>query len=399
MLNSEVPSKVLAYVGAIASDLHNGAFDPKRWYEELEKGFLDYLESLIVLDFVVITGDFFDTKISMNSDHATYALKFLTKLLKICEKKNAKCRIIKGTESHDNKQLEIFKVLYRSTKCDFKVIQTVEDEWLFDDLHVLYIPEEYMSDMNEYYKEYFAKTYDMIFGHGMINQVLHIATNQESEVTMSKAPIFKTNELFAICKGPIFFGHIHKDIVIDNKFYYVNSFSRWSFGEEEDKGFRMCFYSPVTGKYRVEYIVNKLARRFDTITVDCGSPDFNKTEKEQIEYLMKLVDTFIIDYLRLEINIPEDYPNPNLFTKMLNEVFSKFKNIKLKINNNSKLRQKKEIEEKVNILLEKYGFIFNKSISYEEKLSRFIKEKYGRNIPVDKIRQYLFEGISAKGEN
>ena len=44
----------------------------------------------------------------------------------------------------------------------------------------------------------------------------------------------------------------------------------------------------------------------------------------------------------------------------------------------------------MNVLLEKYGFIFDKTIDYDIKIARFIQEKYGRNISVEKIRDYIF---------
>lgn len=385
-----------AYVGAILSDPHNGAFDAKQWFYELDEGFLEYIDKLPILDFVTITGDFFDTKISVNSEHARYALKFLSKLIKICASKNAKLRIIKGTESHDNKQLEMFDGLRSVSPCDFKVIHTVEKEWLFDDLHVLYIPEEYMENKDEYYAEYFNDTYDIVFGHGLVDKALFIASMQESEITRSQAPVFKVDELHCICRGPIYFGHVHRPMKI-NRFRYVGSFSRWAFGEEEDKGFIMVYYTPDgKGEYVDEFIVNKLARRFDTVKIEYTSSIFDKPEKEQVEYLIKLANSLLVDYLRLEVNIPEDYPNPMLLTNMINEAFSKYNRIKLKINNNSKLRQKKEVEEKVNLLLDRYGFIFDKSKQPEEKISEFIRIKYGRNIGVEKIRSYLHEEITSR---
>jgi DNA repair exonuclease SbcCD nuclease subunit len=381
-----------AYIGAILSDPHSGAFDAKQWYHELKEGFIKDIEKLTILDFLVITGDYFDTKISANSEHAKYALKLLTKLLKICAEKNTKFRIIKGTESHDNKQLEMFDGLRGVANCDFRVIHTVEAEWLFEDMHVLYIPEEYMENKEEYYKEYFSDTYDYIFGHGLVDKAVFLAATQESEATRSQAPIFKTDDLQTICKGPIYFGHIHKPLQV-GRFRYVGSYSRWAFGEEEDKGYIMTYYTPLTGDYTDEFIVNNNARRFDTVKIEYTSTVFNKNEREQIEYMLELAHTLTVDYLRLEINIPEEYPNPMLLTNMINEAFNKYNKVKLKINNNSKLRQKKETEDKVNQLLDKYGFIFDKDTEPEEKLVEYIKIKYGRNIPLVKMRQYLFEEI------
>jgi DNA repair exonuclease SbcCD nuclease subunit len=384
-----------AYIGAVLSDPHAGAFDPNQWYDELNKGFLNYIDKLEILDFLVITGDYFHTKISANSEYAKYALKFLTRVLKICAEKNTKFRIIKGTESHDNKQLEMFDGLRGVANCDFRVIHTVEKEWLFEDMHVLYIPEEYMEDKDEYYKEYFEDTYDYVFGHGLVDKAVFIAATQESETTRSQAPIFKTDELHAICKGPIYFGHIHKPMLV-GRFRYVGSYSRWAFGEEEDKGFLMTYYTPESSDYIDEFIVNKNARRFDTVKIEYTSTVFNKTEKEQMEYLLKLASSLVVDYLRLEVNIPEEYPNPMLLTNMLNETFSKYSKVKLKINNNSKLRQKKETEEKVNKLLDMYGFIFDKSIEPDEKIVEYIKIKYQRNIPIERMRMYLHDEILAR---
>jgi DNA repair exonuclease SbcCD nuclease subunit len=393
-------AKKFAYVGAVLSDIHNGAFDAKQWYMELEEGFLKHIEKLSVLDFVVLDGDFFHTKVSANSDHAKFALKFLTRLLKICGKKNAKLRIIKGTESHDNRQLELFDGMDSVAECDFKIFHTVADEWLFEDLHVLYVPEEYMEDMDEYYKDYMGEDaqYDYVFGHGVVDKAAFLAVTQESEETRSQAPIFKVAKLHEICKGPIYFGHIHKPFLLD-RFRYVGSYSRWAFGEEEDKGFIMTYYTPVTSEYKDEFIINENVRTFNTVKIEYTSTVFNKPEMEQINYLMDIADNLKSDYLRFEINIPETYPNPMLLTNMLKEAFHKHSRVKLKINNNSKLRQKQETEDKINKLMDQFSFIFAKSTSIEEKVSVFVKLQYGRNIPVDKMRYYLFEDIiSSKGE-
>jgi DNA repair exonuclease SbcCD nuclease subunit len=384
------------YVGIVLADTHAGAFDADQWYKELEVGVLDYVNKLAILDFLIISGDFFDTKISLNSEHAKNALRFLTKLLKVCGKKGAKVRILKGTESHDNKQVELFDILYSNTECDFKVIHSVEKEMLFEDMNVLYIPEEYMTNKDEYYEEYFNDTYDMIFGHGMVDKAAFVALTQESEATMSKAPIFKTEDLEMICKGPIYFGHIHKRMEF-GRFRYINSFSRWAFGEEDDKGYYLVAYTPSTGEFTEEYILNKLARQFNTVKIDYRSPIFSQTEKDQVDYLVQIVESLKIDFIRLEIHIPEEYPNSKLLVTMINEVFSNYKHVKLKINNNGKLKQEKETEQKINLLLEKFGFIFDKGITYEDKISRYIKTKYARNISPERVKHYLFEGIS-KGD-
>lgn len=382
------------YEGIIISDIHCSAFDAKIWYDELDKEFLEPLQEREKLDFVVITGDLFHGKISINSQYAKMVMKFLLKLIAICKDKDAKLRIIKGTESHDNYQLDVIEILFRKSDCDLKIIHTVETEWLFEDMQVLYLPEEYIPDMKEYYGEYFKNTYDMVFGHGMINEVAHIAVGQESEETMSRAPIFNVNELISISKGPIFFGHIHKQITYKDQFFYVNSFSRWAFGEEGDKGYYQCTYSPSTTEYDTKYIVNKSARRFDTLSI---VPEINKPIDEQVNYIVKLANSLVIDYLRVTLEIPEEYENPGLITTMINEVFASHRKIKVKIVNHSKVKKKREMEEKITKLLNNYGFIFDKTLTRLEKLQRYIEKKYGRNISLDRLSSYVGEDV-VKGE-
>lgn len=382
------------YIGAVISDIHFGAMPAQRLFDELDKGFLKYLKSLKILDFVVIDGDLFDNKLNLNSEHVKYAFIFLRKLMEICVSHNTKLRIIKGTEFHDNKQLDVLK-FFSNFNVDFKIFETVDNEELFPNFNVLYIPEEYMADKKEYYKDYFNKEYDMIFGHGLMNEVAFVAKNQESEVTMQKAPIFKSEELLNICKGPIFFGHIHKSQCIKDSIYYVGSYSRWVYGEEEPKGFMMCGYTPHTGKFEVEFIENKLAPEYNTIIIDYNSAFYRDDADHQLDYIIRMVNNLKVDRIRIIFNIPEDYENPILLTNLINDVFSKYKNIKIIINNNSKeMKKKREMEEKIKTLLTKYDFIFNKAISPEEKLSRFIKLKYNKDISIENMRNYLYQKIN-----
>ena len=382
-----------AYVGVVISDIHFGVLKPMELYNQLKESFLDYIDNLVILDFIIITGDLFDSKISLNSDHAKVAIQFMKRIIEIAKKKNTKIRIIKGTESHDNKQLDVLDIFYKNEDVDFKIINTVSDEYLFENMRILYVPEEYIENKDDYYKDYFSQTYDMIFGHGLVNEVVFVASKQESELTMSKAPIFKTEDLLNICKGPIFFGHIHTPQVIKERFFYVGSFSRWCFGEEEDKGFYLVSYVPEKGKFKAEFIKNKLAKTYNTVRIDETSALFKENVDKIIDNMITFINTFNADYLRFVVSIPEDYENPLLLSNMLNEIFSKFSNVKLVINNTNKLKQKKNVEEKINLLLEKYGFIFDKNIPHEEKISRFLKIKYNKNIPVNKLRDYLYQQI------
>ena len=377
----------MKYKGVMIADIHFGALPVERLYNELEI-FLDFIEKKS-LDFIVILGDWFDKKINLNSKDAKYSTVFFERICQICIDNDIKLRIIQGTESHDNSQLEVLEILAKNKPVDFKVFYEVEEEELFPDFNVLYVPEEYINSIDEKYGKYMNKKYDMIFGHGMIQEVKFAALIQSSETTMKKAPIFKSKMLCDMCYGPIFFGHIHTKDIFNDRLYYVGSYSRWKFGEEEDKGFYYVKYENDTKEFEAKFIVNDKAMKYDTIEIYEKESGFYKLNTEnQIKYIQNLIQSFEYDFLRLQFYISQGYENENLLINMINESFGKYKNLKLDFKVNSKIKSKREVEEKINLLLDKYGFIFDNKIDTYKKINKFILEKYNKDISVEKIKEY-----------
>ena len=377
----------MKYKGVMIADIHFGALPVERLYNELEI-FLDFIEKKS-LDFIVILGDWFDKKINLNSKDAKYSTVFFERICQICIDNDIKLRIIQGTESHDNSQLEVLEILAKNKPVDFKVFYEVEEEELFPDFNVLYVPEEYINSIDEKYGKYMNKKYDMIFGHGMIQEVKFVALIQSSETTMKKAPIFKSKMLCDMCHGPIFFGHIHTKDIFNDRLYYVGSYSRWKFGEEEDKGFYYVKYENDTKEFEAKFIVNNKAMKYDTIEIYEKESGFYKLNTEnQIKYIQNLIKSFEYDFLRLQFYIPQGYENENLLINMINESFGKYKNLKLDFKVNSKIKSKREVEEKINLLLDKYGFIFDNKLDTYTKINKFILEKYNKDISVEKIKEY-----------
>ena len=377
----------MKYKGVMIADIHFGALPVERLYNELEI-FLDFIEKKS-LDFIVILGDWFDKKINLNSKDAKYSTVFFERICQICIDNDIKLRIIQGTESHDNSQLEVLEILAKNKPVDFKVFYEVEEEELFPDFNVLYVPEEYINSIDEKYGKYMNKKYDMIFGHGMIQEVKFAALIQSSETTMKKAPIFKSKMLCDMCYGPIFFGHIHTKDIFNDRLYYVGSYSRWKFGEEEDKGFYYVKYENDTKEFEAKFIVNNKAMKYDTIEIYEKESGFYKLNTEnQIKYIQNLIQSFEYDFLRLQFYIPQGYENENLLINMINESFGKYKNLKLDFKVNSKIKSKREVEEKINLLLDKYGFIFDNKLDTYMKINKFILEKYNKDISVEKIKEY-----------
>jgi hypothetical protein len=71
------------------------------------------------------------------------------------------------------------------------------------------------------------------------------------------------------------------------------------------------------------------------------------------------------------------------------------KNVKIQIIENSKVKLDKELREKVNLLMDKYNFIFDKSVGYDEKIQEYIKLKTGKEISLERIRS-LISGNAVK---
>ena len=384
-----------SYVGAILSDIHWGAFSGNRLYDELQI-FINYIKDCKILDFIVITGDYYDEKLYLNGIPANLSLKFFKELLEICKEKNTKLRMIKGTRSHDIDQLKLLYNLNINNEVDFKIYDKVDDEYLFENLHVLYIPEEYVDNMDDYYKDYLNddKLYDLIFYHGLVEDNAFVGISQESEKTHKKAPIFKTERLLDCVKGCVMAGHDHTPKIIKERYYNVGSYSCWAHGEEENKGFYMLNYNPKNGNFTTEFIINTKRQRFLTIKITEDSDFFkSKDLKESLDYLMSINENMTFDNLRFVIYIPDDFEDNDLLVNGIKSTFARYKDVKVVFKNLKSEKQNIKMEETINLLKQKYWFLFEKEMPYEENISRFIKITYNKDIDIDFIRNTLYTSV------
>lgn len=375
----------------VVGDIHFGYYPPELLYKEFQL-IIDTINNNDI-DCVIIAGDYYDTKLSMASAHSVYSIKAFSDLIKTCEELNIKVRQIKGTNSHDpENQLKNLAQIANSSKCDYRLILTVDEEELFPGMNVLYIPEEYMEDSKEYYKEYFNKKYQLVFGHGMFEETNFSSKNKYQN--MKKYPVFNSKEMEELCEGPIVFGHIHTAQRIRNRIQYTGSLVRSRFGEEEAKGFYLVDFDEETKESNFEFIENEITMRYDTIEVKSDNSVFSLLINEQINYFKNLVNTYKKDYLRIKVNIPEDMLNSAAFIDNMNIVFNDIKNVKLQLIENSKVKLDKELKEKVNLLMDKYNFIFDKSVGYDEKIREYIKLKTGKEISLERIRSMISGNIN-----
>ena len=366
---------------ATLADVHFNAVKPDKLYEQLNSIFLGYLKTH-ELDMVVIAGDFYHSIVSFNSYSAKLSMEFMSNLLAVATYRGIRyIRIIKGTSSHDNNQLENFRIFEKREDINLRIFDTVAEEEI-DGYRILYLPEEYMKNVDEFYSDYFSQTYDVIFGHGMFRETAFAASKQESAITLSKAPVFDSKKMCEICKGPIIFGHIHTRCSIRDKITYVGSFSRWVYGEESPKGFLVTLIKD-DGTFANEFIENTLAERYDTVVIT-DIHEYNDNPEKFVNEMKVLLK----DHLRITVILSGEHDYAYI-TSFLREYYSKKPEYKLQIVDKTEVIKQVEQEKKLDDLMEKYKFVFDSNISRPEKISKFIKVRDKSDVSVDRIETIL----------
>lgn len=386
--------------GIFIADIHIGAMsyeDTKTMLSYFKETMKEYTKEDL-LDFIVIGGDFFDKQLYNNDPYIVIALKMM-----LCILHSAKVvRVVGGTSSHDANQYQLYTVLIEElskgldmVKYDFKVIQTVSEEELFPGVNVLYLPEEYIFDQDEYYKEFFEKKgyYDYVFGHGVIQEAMRYAkreSGKKGEKLKRKAAVFNSAELSSICKGKVYFGHYHIYTNIKDKVFYSGSYCRWCFGEEDEKGFLYLTCNPKKEIYNEIFVINDKALKYNTLAYGYKDSVFESTEEMENEaaFILESKKTYDIDYLRIIFNIPVGYEHPDVLIDFFRNRFKDDKTIRLEFSNGY-VENKKKASRDTSTMSEDTKIILDKNIPEETKIAYFLKQRLQVEMSEEKIKKYL----------
>lgn len=386
MKNKEITTVVI-------SDIHFGASSPTRLFDEL-KFFIDYIRELPSLDLIVVDGDYFHAKSYAQTDAIKLAMLFMSTLTDIAKSKKSKIRIVYGTESHDAMQYGLFLSYEINFDLDFRIIYEVTEEEIFENVHVLYLPEEYVMDKKEYYSEFLnnKKKYDFVFGHGVIKEGMRmIHSNKKDEVKRLKPATFTVSDFEYCCKGKVYFGHYHVFTNMNDFCYYVGSFTRWIHGEEEPKGF-IVDYMDSKGKHDTKFIENADAPIYQSFIFGYGDDIFKDEEStlNHLKTLENIANDDTIDKVRFVFNIPQTYENPEFFIKCVKDKFSSTKKVSLLFTNGYIESKKSKNEEVLDDIVDKYDYILDKSLKMENILHQFINDKYDKKIDIEDLQRYLY---------
>jgi DNA repair exonuclease SbcCD nuclease subunit len=361
----------MKYKGVTFGDVHYGAGEPKMLSNEISTVLFPFIETNKP-NFVILSGDYFDRKLMLNSEACRLAIKTMYDLIALCESIDCKLRVLRGTVTHDLNQLDIFKHLESEAEC-FRLINMAEYEELLPDMHVLYIPEEYPEDQNEYYSQFFSDLdggrFDFIFGHGTFEFESFKGQKFESERPIKSAPVFSEKE-FLNYANYIFFNHIHHRSSYAGRVFYNSSFSRTSFGEEEPKGFHFVEYDSDKCKAQIHFVENNLAPTYNTFHIDDIRSEVGNDPVEVLRAIQVLKNQSY--RIRLLTNSGAD-DGENL---VLREHFSETSGVTIK--NFKGVAASK-------ITSDEYNYVFEEGDDLVTTVRRFVSRKFGRNYTNDQI--------------
>lgn len=354
------------------SDIHIGKKDDMKLKEELEI-FFDYLKDTEDIDMITISGDLFDRVLTANEYGTTLALEFIQRLIDLYVPE-IDIRIIKGTRSHDFNQLDILKVFKEKAGSHFKIIEKNEVE-VFNGYKILYLPEEYPTDYDDFYKENLLgvedKVYDFIIGHGMIDFIAFTGYEDDSENRVHGTPTHKADDLIRVTKGPIIFGHIHEKQEYKDKIYYTGSYSRYSFDAPSEKGFMVFDIDDDNpSKFKMTFIENTKAPTYAVLDIDKLNLE---GVDDHVKYIKELSDKY--DFVKIKTGNKANLDIARALTE---------KDSSIKVQSVNKEKETIKVDPK-------YEYILKKELPLNETIRKFMNEEYDKDIDIDFISKVISE--------
>lgn len=389
----------------VISDIHWGAIDPDEQIKALEFIYtaIDELYKLgIIIDLLVIAGDYFDSKLPLNSRDAIMAIQWFHELIDYSLSHDIqKVRMIQGTLDHDNDQLKVFSHLEKDINNDFfKLFMTTTVEETLPNLRCIYCPDETVATADyefEHLNEILMEK-DIGFFHGSFDVVYGELLASKPELMNKKNVIFKYSLWNKAIHGPMIAGHWHDGKQYDD-LYYVGSPTRYKFNEDEKKGIGLITYDTEDKSYLYNKITNPMAPYYDTIDVYTNmystKEDYNNLVNKILSRIELLQDKdYLNNKLRVMIYVVDDKSENDIFISSLRQQLINYKNIKIVIKNKLKDKIKKESLEKNKQRQKTFNFVYDSSKDPSEVIKEFIDTtKEGIDIPLEFIKNKVNQFI------
>lgn len=384
----------MIYKIAAISDIHWGVIDPN-----LQMRYLEFFREFLYLhgndiDLLVILGDYFDSKLSLNSSQALISNEWFHSILDLCEKNSIVLRLVQGTNSHDNDQLEVFSPLENDF---FKIIFSTTVEETLPDLTCVYCPDELLqtSIYEDTYLDEILQRKDIGFFHGSFDVVYGRLLESKPTILDKNNVVFRYELWNKTINGPMIAGHWHDGKTYDD-LYYCGSPFRYAFDEEEPKGFLLIQYDTESKEYGVGRILNPISPEYITYEIYTNMYQTKEDYQKAIEDIRKVLQGFesykyhILSKLRVLIYILDEKTENDILLSSLRGEFSQNRNVKITVKNKLKDKKTKERKEISKKREEQFQFIYNKDAKkVHEIIHDFILETSPENvnIPIEFIEE------------
>lgn len=361
----------------IIADLHWGVMDAKLQSTQYEF-ILDTIKVMSNnIDLVTIAGDYWDSRMFLNSASTINGINWMHKLLKTCQENNiSKVRMIRGTLEHDNDQLETFRCLEDGDFFRIFIENTVEE---INGIKIMYCPEENMSHV-EYAKKYidnFLKFPDIGIFHGNLDEVMpSIAIESAKD---SNTLVFESQFYHELIPGPMIAGHWHTGQVI-NRWIYVGTPDCWEFGEDDEKGIAFVSYDTVDTSFFYRKILNPNSILYYEIIVDTSLYASISDIQSLITFIQdkkkKYEDNDRKYKIKITIEIRDDKPENEQIISHVKAYGDSAKFVKVVTKNKLQTKYKIEETKRTEELTRKYSFVNDPSLTRAEKIRRRIISRY-----------------------
>ena len=376
------------------ADLHWGAMEYKLQYAQYEYIFSIIKERKGQLDLIVLLGDFWDTRVTLNSATGKGGLNWMEELCTLAVECDVKAiRIIKGTKEHDNSQIESF---YRLEKrYPFKVFITNTYEETLPGLHAIYCPEESMphDEYIEKYKENIAHEFNIGFFHGNFDVIMpQIAIDHAK---MEGKLIYEYQYWDYKIDGPMLAGHWHNGETY-GKLSYIGTPDRWDFTEyanESLPGVGLLSYDITNRAYFYKRIINPDYQLYKNFIIDTESYDNLDKYQSLIEYIDEYKEELKRSghrfHFKVRIDITDSKVENEQFINFLRDHYISHSWIKIDTKNKMQKKKKMELKEKKEQNDQLFGFIKSDGLTEAQKIQNFIKIKRDEIVPIEVIMEIL----------
>lgn len=396
-------------------DIHWGSIDPDLQWKCLEFIF-NFIEEChnndTNIDLLVIAGDYFDSKLPLNSREAISAIQWFHQLYQLCYKYDIYIRMFQGTLEHDNDQLQAFQSLTNDIVMDehtgekvtdtefFRIFMKTTSEETLPGLHCIYCPDETLQtdDYEETYINEMLHIHDIGFFHGSFDVVYGSLLESNPSLAQKKNVIFSYEKWNKLIHGPLLAGHWHDGKQWD-ELHYGGSPIRYKFDENEDKGILFVSYDIETKDYFVHKIKNPFACEYITYemySIACdGKESYTRLiEDVEMEYkrLQEHPHDYVTNKIRIVFYITDEKPENDVAISALRKQFINRKDIKIVVKNKLKEKRKKEEKKKIEQLETDYNFIYE-GLPAPKVIEQFIRTEYEAEVPLEFIQKKTSEYI------